>query len=284
MMSTQTRWVGEAKRAHHRGAGRVGMALRAFAHPTIVLLALCAPLLATEIPLDQRRSGYEDLGRDSKAMEDDDTANPATFWVLDGETIWNQKAGTANKSCADCHGDAAQSMKGVAARYPAFDERLGRPVDLEERINLERRDRQNAAPFKFESHDLLALTAYLGRQSRGMPIAEATDPRLKPFIARGRALFEQREGQINMSCAECHDDNWGRKLAGNIVPQAHPTGYPIYRLEWQSLGSLQRRLRNCIVGMRAESYEFGSPEFVALELFLMQRARGMTIETPGVRP
>jgi sulfur-oxidizing protein SoxA len=275
--------VGKAKRAH-RGVGRVGTALRAFAHPTILLLALSNFSLASEIPLDQRRSGYADLGRDTKAMEDDDTANPATFWVLDGETIWNNKAGTANKSCADCHGDAAQSMKGVAARYPAFDERLGRPVDLEERINLERRDRQNAPPLKFESHELLSLTAYLGRQSRGMPIAEATDPRLEPFIAQGRALFEQRQGQINMSCAQCHDDNWGRKLAGNIVPQAHPTGYPIYRLEWQSLGSLQRRLRNCIVGMRAESYDFGSPEFVALELFLMQRARGMTIETPGVRP
>jgi sulfur-oxidizing protein SoxA len=259
-------------------------AVARLAHPTLLLLALCTIAHTTEIPLDQRHSGYEDLGRDSKAMEDDDTANPATFWVLDGEAIWNQKAGNANKSCADCHGEAAQSMKGVAARYPAFDEHLGRPVDLEERINLERHDRQGARPFRFESQELLALTAYLGRQSRGMPIAAATDPRLAPFIAQGRALFEQREGQINMSCAECHDDNWGRKLAGNIVPQAHPTGYPIYRLEWQSLGSLQRRLRNCIVGMRAESYEYGSPEFVALELFLMQRARGMTIETPGVRP
>jgi L-cysteine S-thiosulfotransferase len=263
---------------------RVGTALRAFAPPTLLLLALSSPLLATEIPLAQRHSGYDDLGRDTKAMEDDDTANPATFWVLDGEAIWNQKAGGANKSCADCHGDAAQSMKGVAARYPAFDARLGRPIDLEERINLERRDKQNAPPFKFESHELLALTDFLGRQSRGLPIAEPSDPRLAPFIAQGRALFEQREGQINMSCAQCHDDNWGRKLAGNIVPQAHPTGYPIYRLEWQSVGSLQRRLRNCIVGMRAEPFEFGAPEYVALELFLMWRARGLTIETPGVRP
>jgi sulfur-oxidizing protein SoxA len=254
------------------------------AHPTLLLLALCSFALAAEIPLDQRRSGYADLGRDTKAMEDDDTANPATFWVLDGEALWNQKSGSASKSCADCHGDAAQSMKGVAARYPAFDAREGRPIDLEQRINLERRDKQGAPPLKDESHELLALTAYLGRQSRGMPIAAATDPRLAPFIAQGRALFEQRQGQINMSCAQCHDDNWGKKLAGNAVPQAHPTGYPIYRLEWQSLGSLQRRLRNCTIGMRAEAYDYGSPESVALELFLMQRARGMTIETPGVRP
>ena len=239
---------------------------------------------AADIPLDQRRSGYAELGPDSKAMEDDDTANPATFWVLDGEAIWKAKAGTANKSCADCHGDATQSMKGVAARYPAFDAKSAKPVDLEQRINLERRDKQHAPPFGFESHELLALTAYLGRQSRGLPIADPADPRLTPFIAQGRALFEQRQGQINMSCAQCHDDNWGKRLAGSPQPQGHPTVYPIYRLEWQSLGSLQRRLRNCTIGMRAEPYDYGSDQNVALELFLMWRARGMTLETPGVRP
>ncbi len=263
---------------------RAQRALRGVARPALLLLVLCAPLAAGEIPLDQRRSGYADLGPDSKAMEDDDTANPATFWVQDGETLWNAKTGSANKSCADCHGDAAQSMKGVSARYPAFDAALDRPIYLEQRINLERRDKQDAPPLKFEGHDLLALTAYVARQSRGLPIGDFADPRLAPFIDQGRALFEQRQGQINMSCAQCHDDNWGKKLAGNIVPQAHPTGYPIYRLEWQSLGSLQRRLRNCTIGMRAEPYGYGSPENVALELFLMRRARGMTIETPGVRP
>jgi len=135
-----------------------------------------------------------------------------------------------------------------------------------------------------ESRDLLALTAYVARQSRGAPITAGEDPRLAPFVAAGRTLFEQRQGQLNLSCAQCHDDNWGKRLAGALIPQAHPTGYPIYRLEWQSLGSLQRRLRNCIAGMRAESYAFGSAEFVALELFLMQRARGMKMESPGVRP
>jgi sulfur-oxidizing protein SoxA len=68
------------------------------------------------------------------------------------------------------------------------------------------------------------------------------------------------------------------------VTQALPTGYPIYRLEWQSVGSLQRRLRNCITGMRALNYDFGAPELVELELYLMSRARGMPIETPAVRP
>jgi sulfur-oxidizing protein SoxA len=252
-----------------------------------VLLPLAAGALATraaEIPLNERRSAYEDMSRDNKAMQDDDTSNPGMLAVLDGEALWAAKAGTSSKSCADCHGDAKTSMKGVAARYPAFDTASGRPVNLEQRINMSREQNQQAPPFAYESKEMLALTAYVGLQSRGDPIAAYDDPRLKPFIDKGRGAFNQRQGQLNLSCGQCHDDNWGKHLAGNTVPQAHPTGYPTYRLEWQSLGSLQRRLRNCMIGMRAEPYAYGAPEYVDMELFLMWRARGMKIETPAVRP
>jgi sulfur-oxidizing protein SoxA len=117
-----------------------------------------------------------------------------------------------------------------------------------------------------------------------MPINIEVTEKLQPFLEAGRAAFSRRQGQLNISCAQCHDERWGAKLAGNPIPQAHPTGYPIYRLEWQGAGSLQRRLRNCMIGVRAEPYEYGSPEFVELELYLMWRARGMKLETPAVRP
>ena len=143
-------------------------------------------------------------------------------------------------------------MKGVAARYPAFDAGAGRPVDLEQRINLCRAEQQQAPPLAYESRELLALTAYVAPAVARPADRAADDPRLQPFLDKGRALFNQRQGQLNLSCGQCHDDNWGKQLAGNTVPQAHPTGYPIYRLEWQGLGSLQRRLRNCLIGMRAE--------------------------------
>jgi len=194
------------------------------------------------------------------------------------------RPGTADKACADCHSDARESMKGVAARHPAYDKSLGRPVDLEQRINLCRVNHQQAMPFAPESRELLALTAFVAQQSRGMPIETTEDPQLEPFVARGRELFMQRQGQLNLGCTNCHDDNWDKKLAGSPITQAHPTGYPIYRLEWQSLGSLQRRLRACITGIRAQAYDFGAPELVELELYLMSRARGMKIETPAVRP
>jgi L-cysteine S-thiosulfotransferase len=255
---------------------------------TIVLSATFAmsalALHAGEIPTGDRRSGYSFMAPDTKAIQDDDTANPGMLWVLDGEALWKKKQGAADKACADCHDDARASMKGVAARYPAFDKELGRPVDLEARINLERERHQQAEPLAFESRDLLALTAFIAEQSRGVAISAGDDPALEPFVANGRALFMDRQGQLNLACANCHDDNWDKRLAGSAVTQAHPTGYPLYRLEWQSLGSLQRRLRGCIFGVRAQPYAFGAPELVELELYLMSRARGMKMETPAVRP
>ena len=108
-----------------------------------VVLAAGTPLAAAEIPLDQRRSAYEDMSRDNKAMQDDDTSNPGMLAVLDGEALWNAKAGGSGKSCADCHGDAKTSMKGVAARYPAWNESAGRPVNIEQRINARKNARQD---------------------------------------------------------------------------------------------------------------------------------------------
>ena len=249
-----------------------------------VLLVMAAPLRAAEIPQEQRRSGFSFMASETQAMQHDDTTNPGMLWVLDGEKLWNGKAGAASKACADCHNDARVSMKGVAARYPAFDKRLGRPVDLEQRINLCRAEHQQAKPLAYESHDLLALTAFVAQQSRGVEISAGSDRELEPFVAKGHELFMQRQGQLNLACANCHDDNFDKHLAGSAITQAHPTGYPEYRLEWQSLGSLQRRLRSCIFGIRAQPYDYGAPEMVELELYLMSRARGMPMETPAVRP
>ena len=247
-------------------------------------LALAASAFADEIPRADRRSGSDFMSRETRAMQDDDPANPGMLWVLEGGALWTRKTGPAGRACADCHGDARVTMKGVAARYPAFDAARGRPLNLEQRINACRIDRQGAPPLAYESRELLALAAYVARQSRGLPIEIAIDQRTQPFLDAGRTTYHRRQGQLNLACSQCHDANWGRQLAGNVIPQAHPTGYPLYRLEWQGLGSLQRRLRNCLVGIRAEPYEYGAPELVQLELYLMWRARGMTFEAPAVRP
>ncbi len=251
----------------------------------LALLGMGLALAArAEIPLNERKSGADFMSAQTQAMQRDDAANPGMLAAAEGEALWSAKAGSGSKACADCHGAAEASMKGVAARYPAFHEGSGRALDLAGRINLCRQEKQNASPLAPESRELLALSAYIGLQSRGLPTAPPDDPRLAPARARGRALWEGRMGQLNFSCAQCHDENWGKHLGSAPIPQAHANAYPIYRLEWQGMGSLQRRLRNCMSGVRAEPFAYGVQEFVDLELFLADRARGMPVETPGVRP
>ena len=249
-----------------------------------LVLALAAGAALAEIPLADRRSGYDFMSRETRAMQDDEATGPAVLTLLEGEDLWNRNTGQADVACSGCHKDARESMRGVAARHPAFDGKRDRPVTLSQRINECRVERQQAPPLAPESRELLALGAWVSRQSRGMPVQPEHDPRALPFREAGRVAFERRQGQLNLSCAQCHDRYWGRSLAGSTIPQAHPTGYPLYRLEWQAMGSLARRLRNCMTGMRAEPHALEAPEMVDLELYLMWRARGMAMESPGVRP
>ncbi|MBI3506367.1 MAG: sulfur oxidation c-type cytochrome SoxA [Proteobacteria bacterium] len=223
------------------------------------------------------------MGPALQAIQRDDAANPAMLWLEQGKALWNAPAGTAAKSCAECHGPG-EAMRGVAARYPAFDAKIGAAIDLDRRIDFCRMEYQQAPSPARESQPRLALELFVAFQSRGLPVAASADPRLDPVAAEGEALFRRRQGQINLSCAQCHDERAGEKLAGVTIPQAHPTGYPIYRSEWQGIGSLQRRLRNCMIGTRAEPYAYGSAEYLALETYLMRRANGMRWETPAVRP
>ena len=235
-------------------------------------------------PVDDRRSGFDFMTREVQAIQRDDAQNPAMLWVQEGAAAWDRADGSAKRSCASCHGVAASSMKGVAARYPAFDAATQRPFTLAQRINACRVNHQQADAFALESQDLLALETFVAMQSRGVPIAPPDDPRLVPYREHGESLYRQRIGQLDLSCAQCHDERAGGKLAGATIPQAHPTGYPIYRLEWQGVGSLQRRLRGCIAGVRAEPFPYGAVELTELELYLMRRAAGMAVETPAVRP
>jgi L-cysteine S-thiosulfotransferase len=247
------------------------------------LLVLAVLLAAGAAAQEPRRSSYLDMGPALRAMQDDDAANPASLWVLEGEAIWTRRDGRENKSCADCHG-AASSLGGVPARYPAFDASADKPLDLAGKVEQCRTERQGAAQWPRESRPALAIEALLTRQSRGTPLAAFDDPRLAPALAEGEKLWRQRFGQLDLACAQCHEDRAGLRLGAAPIPQAHPTAYPVYRLEWQSLGSLQRRLRNCMTGVRAEPFAYGSDEFTALELFLKRRAAGLVHEGTGVRP
>ena len=267
----------------------------ALALMTLVALGACSPAVTldgqrmprpqgaqhTHVAPDTRLSGWHFMSRATQALQDDDTQNPAFLWVQEGQRRFEAQ-------CASCHAESGRgegpALRDVATRYPAFDTAAAKPFTLAQRIRHCHSQRVSSASSSLDDEALLALESHLAHAARGLPIAPPSDPRLAPWLEQGRQLWQQRLGQIDLSCSDCHDRLAGRRLGGSTIPQAHPTGYPVYRLEWQGLGNLQRRLRGCLVGVRAEPFAPDAPEWVALELYLKQRAAGMITDAPAVRP
>jgi L-cysteine S-thiosulfotransferase len=208
----------------------------------------------------QARSGLEFASPEIRALQSDDAQNPGMLWVDSGAKLFSRE-------CAFCHA----SMKGVAARYPRVVS--GKVVDLEAAV-------RHRTPYAYESDELLGLTAYMASQSRGLPVGSHLTAEM---VSRGKDEYFRRRGQMNLACTHCHDDNAGRKLGGETLTQGQPNGYPAYRLEWQKLGSLQRRLRACMYGVHAEMPEYGSELLLDLEAYLAWRGRGLPVESPAVR-
>jgi sulfur-oxidizing protein SoxA len=127
------------------------------------------------------------------------------------------------------------------------------------------------------------MTAFVGFQSRGLPVAIDQGGPLAPHLERGKAFWFQRRGQLDLACSQCHDDLAGRHLYCDVISQGQSNGFPVYRMRWQTIGSLQRMFRWCNTSVRAEPYPFGADEYLDLEVYLAWRGRGLPVETPAVR-
>ncbi|KQV92127.1 sulfur oxidation c-type cytochrome SoxA [Pelomonas sp. Root1237] len=238
-----------------------------------VWLLLCIALTAHA---DERRSGRDTMSPALRTLQADDAQHPAQLALALGKELWSQ----GPKSCTSCHGEP-EKLRGVATRYPAWDQGM---LDLPGRIQRCRVRQQQQPAWPPEAEPLLALAALVAQQSRGMPLVPQRGPEMEKAAQQGQRFYSTRIGALNLSCAQCHDERAGLRLGGSLIPQAHVDDYPVYRLEWQSLGSLQRRLRGCLSGVRATVWDWDSAELLALEVYLSRRSAGMAMQPPGVRP
>jgi sulfur-oxidizing protein SoxA len=209
-------------------------------------------------------------------------ANPAQLWLAQGRALWAAAAGAAQRPCSSCHGEP-EGMRGVAPRYPRLQTGTGRLINLEDQIRHCVGERQQAPVPAFESDALLALTALVTQASAGLPLQRNADPALLAHWQAGTELYQRRQGQLNLACTHCHDQHWGQRFYTDPLSQGQANAYPLYRLEWQRLGSLERRLRSCYVGVRAEPPPFGDLALRQLSLVLNGRGEGLPIEMPAVR-
>lgn len=277
-------------RALFCGVAAVALAgtFSAMAQPDDDELVIDGVTLVTEVkapqghPIDTLYSGWRFRTDETQALQKDDFENPGFTYVEQGRDIWNTAAGSSEKSCADCHGEP-ESMAGLRANMPKWSETAGKPWALEHWINWSVTEHQGAEAWKWESDNMLAMTALLSSVSRGMPVEVQTDGPMAEWFEKGKELYYTRNGQLDLACANCHEDNWGQMIRADHLSQGQSNGFPVYRFKWGGLGSLHRRFKGCMEQVRAVPYERGSDEFTALELYLAWRGTGLSVEAPSVR-
>jgi sulfur-oxidizing protein SoxA len=247
-------------------------------------VCMVSPLSAQQriIALDKLQSGLDFSGAEVQSLQADEFANPGNIALDTGNKLWSKPDGKSNKSCQSCHGHISR-MKGISARYPAVDKASGKLFNLEDRISQCRTKNQKASVWPYESDELLALSLAVTFTSRGMPLQAQIDGAAKSHFENGQRIFTTRQGQMNLACTNCHDQHYGQKLYTDPLSQGQPNGYPLYRIDWQRIASLERRLRFCYTGVRAEIPPWGHTDIRDISLYLMWRGQGLLVEAPAVR-
>lgn len=230
--------------------------------------------------VDTIYSGWRFRSQETQALQMDDFDNPAFIFVDQGVDLWDTVDGSEGKSCASCHADV-EEFAGLRASLPRVED--GELVTMEELINRSRVEHMGAEPWKWSGTQMTAMTALIGLQSRGMPVDVTIDGEAAPFWEAGKELYYTRVGQLDMACANCHEDNYGVMIRADHLSQGQINGFPAYRLKNAKLNSMHNRFKGCMSNIRATPFKEGGDEFKALELYLASRGQGLSIETPSVR-
>ncbi|MFW5655588.1 MAG: sulfur oxidation c-type cytochrome SoxA [Roseicyclus sp.] len=228
-------------------------------------------------------SGWVFRTDETRAMQMDDFDNPAMIFVDQAASAFNTPMGTEGQSCASCH-ENAETLADVRPTYPKWDEAHGQVQTVEMQIQECQTERMGMEePYGYDSQEMRNMAALIASVGRGQVVDVAIDGPAQETWEKGREIYYTRYGQLELACASCHEGNYGLLIRADHLSQGMINGFPTYRLRNAGLVSVHTRFRGCIRDTRAETFSVGSPEFVALELYVASRGNGLTVEGPAVR-
>lgn len=225
-------------------------------------------------------SGWRFRTPETQTLEMDDFDNPAFVFVEQGMDLFETVDGSAGKACISCHTDV-EDFKGLRAALPRVQN--GKLVAMADLVNECRTEQMGAEAWTWSGGEMTAMTALIGLQSRGMPVDVKIDGEAAPYWEKGKELYYTRVGQLDMACANCHENYYGTMIRADHLSQGQINGFPTYRLKNAKLNSVHGRFKGCMKNIRATPFKEGGDEFKALELYLASRGQGLSIETPSVR-
>jgi sulfur-oxidizing protein SoxA len=235
------------------------------------------------VPLDEFKNGVYAIDADSRfSWEAIEEFPPYEDQFVKGQKLF--KTPFANgQTYGACFKNGGV---GIRQNYPYFDAKTGEIKTLEQEIN-ECREKNGEKPLDLKKGDMAAISAYMASTSNGkkLNIEIPNDPRAIAWYQKGKQMFFQKRGQLNLACANCHMDNAGNRIRADLLSPAlgHPTHFPAYRMAWGDLGTLHRRYGGCNEQVRAKAFKPQSPEYRALEYYQTYMSNGISVNAPSSR-
>ncbi len=212
---------------------------------------------------------------------------PFEDFVDKGESLWG-KPFKNGKTFASCLGN---DVSKVRPDFPRWNAKTGKVVTLESAIqNCLKRNGESKWGWK--KGKMAYLSAYLTTQAAGekINVVVPNDSRAIAAYEDGKKFFYAKRGQLNMSCANCHIDNAGKRIRGNILSPAlgQITHFPVWRGKWakkkgDGFGTIQRRFGGCNKQVRAKPFKTQKSQYSNLEYFLTAMSNGMTYNGTAYR-
>lgn len=235
------------------------------------------------VPLEEYKNGVYAINADARSSwEAIEEFPPYEDAVAKGEKLFKTKFANG-KSYASCFPNGG---KGIRQNYPYFDKESGKVKTLEGEIN-ECRVKNGEQPLGWKKGDIASISAYMASTSNGkkLNVVVPNDKRALAAYNRGKHHFYAKRGQLNLSCANCHVDNAGNMVRADTLSPAlgHPTHFPVWRLKWDGLGTIQRRYGGCNEQVRAKAFKAQSDEYTALEYFHTYMSNGISVNAPSTR-
>lgn len=199
--------------------------------------------------------------------------------IDEGKIMW-EKPFANGKTYKDCFPDGPA----IQHQYPRWQKQRG-VITLPMAINNCRIENKEKV-LEYATSPFTNLLAYIAYQSRNKTI-ETKIPNTKAEAAyqSGKKYYFARRGQLNFSCAQCHFENAGKRLRGEMISPAlgHSTHWPAYWSELGELGTLHRRFMDCNNLARARWLKPQSEDYRNLEYFISHLDNGLRLNGPSTR-
>ena len=235
---------------------------------------------------------------ESFAMSDSDRAmyaemlenNPADIMVESGNELLEELVG-GDAGLAAFLKVSEDDLPAYIAGFPRYLEDFKQVVTVSQALQG-LMHKNGHKPFKLKSAKMFEMSTYVKSIANGEKsnIDINANEHMKAAYAMGKNNYMTPRGGRGLSCNSCHSKEViGTVLRTQPLPDLSSKGvavaatWPAYRMTKSSLRTLPRRFQGCMNNALLKVIPLGSPEMVALEVYLTHKAKGTEIAVPGIK-